>query len=72
MSDDEKQNHSLVSDEPAYEGEREDELRFGPAARVLARAAMHTNSPITIGVFGNWGTGKTSLMRLMKRLAIKQ
>ncbi len=61
----EEENHKLLSDEPILETERTDELRFGPAAEVLARAALHTESPMTIGVFGNWGSGKTSLMRLM-------
>ena len=65
MAKKEEENHKLLSDEPVLETGRSDNLGFGPAAEVLARAAVHTESPMTIGVFGNWGTGKTSLMRLM-------
>ncbi|MCH7920716.1 MAG: hypothetical protein IIC50_22405, partial [Planctomycetes bacterium] len=62
------ENHRLLSDEPVLETGRSDNLGFGPAAEVLAQAAVHTASPMTIGVFGNWGTGKTSLMRLMHEI----
>ncbi|MCP5002827.1 MAG: SUMF1/EgtB/PvdO family nonheme iron enzyme [Planctomycetes bacterium] len=61
-------NFSLLSDEPILESERDDQLEFKNTAEVLARAALHTDSPITIGVFGNWGSGKTSLMRLMREI----
>ncbi|MEV6635374.1 P-loop NTPase fold protein [Actinoplanes sp. NPDC051470] len=44
-----------------------DGLGFGTYARVLAGAASETRGPFTIGVFGEWGTGKTSLMRLIER-----
>lgn len=65
-------NYRLLSDEPAYEFTRKDELRFAPTAEVLAGAALQAESPITIGIFGNWGTGKTSLMRLMKEMVAKR
>ncbi|MCP4455440.1 MAG: hypothetical protein GY809_28605, partial [Planctomycetes bacterium] len=61
-------NHRLLSDEPIVETARKDGLLFGPSAEVLAQAALHTESPMTIGVFGNWGSGKTSLMRLMHEI----
>jgi formylglycine-generating enzyme required for sulfatase activity len=57
--------HALLSDVPIIETDRKDNLRFRPTAEVLASAALYTPDPITIGVFGNWGSGKTSLMRLM-------
>jgi ATPase subunit of ABC transporter with duplicated ATPase domains len=60
-----KENFALLSDEPVLETERIDLLRFDHTAGVLARAALHTHSPITIGLFGDWGSGKTSLMHLM-------
>ncbi len=59
-------NYRLLSDEPGGEFGRKDELRFSPAAEVLTGAALQARNPITIGVFGNWGTGKTSFMRLME------
>ena len=61
-------NFALLSDEPILESERTDYLEFEHTAGVLARAALYTDSPITIGVFGNWGSGKTSLMRLMRKI----
>jgi len=42
-----------------------DGLGFNTYARVLAQSALDTSGPFTIGVFGEWGTGKTSLMRLI-------
>jgi KAP family P-loop domain/TIR domain len=45
---------------------RGDGLGFGSYAEVLANAAIDTRGPFTIGVFGEWGTGKTSLMRLVE------
>ncbi len=35
-------------------------------ATVLAMAAVQTTDTLTVGVYGDWGEGKTSLMRLMK------
>ncbi|MFC1600876.1 P-loop NTPase fold protein [Candidatus Sumerlaeota bacterium] len=43
-----------------------DGLRFKRYAKILAGAAMDTPEPFTIGVYGGWGSGKTSLMRLMR------
>lgn len=45
---------------------RSDGLGFETYARVLGNAALGTQGPFTIGIFGEWGTGKTSLMRLMQ------
>ena len=78
MSENEKNEYLLLSDEPilgadhvANEG-RGDQLKFKSSAEVLARAALYTDSPITIGIFGNWGSGKTSLMRLMHEIVNKE
>lgn len=59
----------VIVDQPIGEAAdgRHDGLGFEEYARVLADAAMHTDGPFTIGVFGDWGTGKTSLMRLMRK-----
>lgn len=46
---------------------RGDGLGFAHYADVLSRAAIGTPGPLTIGVFGEWGTGKTSLMRMVER-----
>ncbi|UJB70334.1 TIR domain-containing protein [Acaryochloris sp. 'Moss Beach'] len=47
-------------------GVSQDGLGFKAYASVLAEAAIGTQGPFTIGVFGEWGTGKTSLMRLIQ------
>ena len=72
MGNGKNRDYRLLSDEPVRETKREDGLNFEPAAEVLAGAALQTDSPITIGVFGSWGSGKTSLMRLMHDIVAKE
>ena len=72
MATNRKNNFKLLSDEPILESDRADFLEFEHTAKVLARAGLYTDSPITIGVYGNWGSGKTSLMRLMKQIIEKE
>ncbi len=55
----------LLTDE-AVHTEDEDGLGFSHYAKILGDAAIGTEGPFTIGVFGEWGTGKTSLMRLIQ------
>ena len=44
-----------------------DYLFYKPYASIIARAAMdRTRSPMTIGVFGTWGTGKSTLLAMVK------
>ena len=56
----------LLTDQALGENEAKisDGLGFKTYASVLADAALGTPGPFTIGVFGEWGNGKTSLMRL--------
>ena len=56
---------AILSDQPA----RDDRLNFAPYAKTLAEiiADLNTDTPLTIGVFGGWGRGKTSLMRMVKK-----
>lgn len=68
MTEDDRQwDYYLIKDEPITNLE-EDLFGFSPLAQYYARhiASEKTESPITIGIFGGWGTGKTSLMQLMK------
>jgi len=46
----------------------EDHLDFGASAATLAGiiGGERTATPITVGLFGTWGTGKTSLMRMIE------
>lgn len=59
----------LISDLAVAESSdsRPDALEFSAYANVIARIAKGTRGPFTIGVFGEWGMGKTSLMRLIER-----
>ncbi len=56
---------SILSDQPA----EEDQLNFAPYAQTLADiiADPGTDTPLSIGVFGGWGQGKTSLMNMVRR-----
>lgn len=58
----------LLTDEALGEGNSTDldGLGFSTYSKVLGDAAVGTPGPFTIGVFGEWGTGKTSLMRLIQ------
>jgi hypothetical protein len=51
----------IVNDQPTDK----DALDFTPAKRVetLADIIQTGNTPLTIGVFGTWGSGKTSLIK---------
>jgi hypothetical protein len=64
----------VFTDQPIGEGdiEKADGLGFKTYAKILGDAAMGTNGPFTIGVFGEWGTGKTSLMRLIREYLEKE
>jgi formylglycine-generating enzyme required for sulfatase activity len=44
----------------------QDRFDFQDYAEVLAKRIDQAGTPITIGVFGSWGSGKTSLMRLIQ------
>ncbi len=55
----------ILSDHPA----EEDAFNFTPYAETLAQIIGNTGTvtPLTIGIFGKWGRGKTSLMRMVRR-----
>lgn len=59
----------LISDQAIGEGDssKTDGLGFETYSKILSNAAIDTKGPFTIGVFGEWGNGKTSLLRLVKR-----
>src|SRR5215469_8047329 len=59
----------LIADQAIGETDQRDVdgLGFDIYARMLASAAIDTRGPFTIGVFGEWGAGKTSLMRMVER-----
>jgi len=57
--------HPILTDSPAPQ----DALDFQPYIDSLAdlMADPATSTPITIGVFGQWGSGKTTLMKLIQK-----
>jgi hypothetical protein len=55
----------LISDEPISE-RKADKLGYRELAETIARAAVGTEGPLTIGVSGEWGAGKTSMLQLVK------
>jgi len=46
----------------------QDSIGFSPYVRALAKLLCHkdTSVPLVVGVFGEWGSGKTSFMRQLK------
>ena len=52
----------IVNDQPTDK----DALDFTPYVETLADIIQTGNTPLTIGVFGTWGSGKTSLMKMVK------
>ncbi len=60
------QKHPILTDRPA----NKDGLDFQPYIDSLAELIINSgagNTPLTIGVFGRWGSGKTSLMQLIQQ-----
>jgi formylglycine-generating enzyme required for sulfatase activity/Cdc6-like AAA superfamily ATPase len=57
----------IFDDEPVERGEAA-YFQFEAYANTLARliAARTTRTPLTLGVFGEWGTGKTTLLRAIQ------
>ncbi len=55
--------YKLLADNP----ETMDRLGFQPMADILVDVIQQTDPPFTIGIFGEWGSGKTTLMTLVRR-----
>lgn len=44
----------------------EDQLNFNDFCPTLSRILLKADTPLTVGVFGPWGSGKTSLLQMLK------
>lgn len=44
-----------------------DRLKFRTYSEVLRHVVLEADTPLTIGIFGPWGCGKSSLMRLVEK-----
>ena len=62
---------ALIADEPVFTFD-DDRLRLRNFADTVAAVSLGTEGPFTIGVFGGWGYGKTSLLRLSKDVVDRQ
>ena len=49
----------------------EDTLEFNAFAETLGEIIITSEPPLTVGVYGEWGSGKTSLMRLTQEVLEK-
>ncbi len=60
----EQTNSPVLADLPTGR----DALDFQPYVEALADILLdpHTGTPLTLGVFGSWGAGKTSLMEMLR------
>ncbi|RLC79416.1 MAG: hypothetical protein DRI81_05360 [Chloroflexi bacterium] len=56
--------NEMWTDQPIRDAQS-DRLNFSHYADVLAEVVLTADTPITVGIFGPWGSGKTSLMRLI-------
>ncbi len=44
----------------------EDRLNFTDYRKIIGDVIQNADTPLTIGIFGPWGSGKTSLLRMLK------
>jgi len=74
MNNQEINRLSLITDSPLGEGKdfTDDGLEFAVYAQVIGNSILSTPGPFTIGIFGEWGTGKTSLLRMIERYLTKR
>ena len=56
-------NTYILDDLPS----EKDALDFEPYVDTLVDVCQSASTPLTIGIFGKWGSGKTSLMKMMQK-----
>lgn len=67
----------MIGDRPLWtdrpiQSRAEDRLNFADYADILADLILTAETPLTLGIFGPWGCGKTSLMRLIAERLVGQ
>jgi hypothetical protein len=60
-----------IKDKPV-ETAQEDQLKVERYTKALANFILKSDTPITVGLQGEWGTGKTSMMYMLRELLEKQ
>ena len=58
------EKHLYLSDEPINKKE-DDKFHHDAYAEILFRIVKEVDTPSNIGLFGRWGTGKTSIVKLL-------
>ena len=58
--------HGLIKDQDISRVEKLDTLKTFAYAKALAEHVKVCGTPLTVGVQGEWGSGKTSLLNMMK------
>ena len=55
----------FLPDEPITK-DTEDSLKFMAFVKLLQKSIYNTETPFVYGVLGDWGVGKTSILRLLE------
>lgn len=63
-----KESLAIFSDKPT----NKDLLNFKDYSTLLANVIVNSETPSTIGIFGEWGSGKTSLMLMIEEFLQKK
>lgn len=58
-----RKRHMFLSDRWSAE----DGLRFGMYLSALESVLLEAETPLTVGVFGPWGSGKTTMLRMLQQ-----
>jgi Cdc6-like AAA superfamily ATPase len=56
----------IVTDEPTKEAEDFREEDFREYSRKLSKIIINSKPRFTVGIYGDWGTGKTTIMQMLK------
>ncbi|MEP2280144.1 P-loop NTPase fold protein [Maribacter sp.] len=64
------ENRDIITNELPIKLKKDDLLNYYPFAvkiKEIIQGYSNNSSPLTIGIYGKWGTGKTSLLNLLER-----